>query len=242
MPWKWYESRVVEIVNLTEHTKSFWLKISDGQSFDFRPGQFITLDLPIHEKRHKRWRSYSIANLPGKDGLIELCIVSLENGLATHYLFHELKIGDTLRFKGPDGNFVISESMKNKDLVMICTGTGVAPFRSMLLDRHTEGPFSRHTHLIFGTRMQSDILYREDFQELEAKEPLFKYTVTLSRDQQWPGLKGYVHPIYLREYQEVTEDRLFLLCGWSKMIDEAVANLIIKLGYAKSQVRYELYG
>jgi CDP-4-dehydro-6-deoxyglucose reductase len=242
MPWKWYESRVVEIVNLTAHTKSFWLKIMDGQSFDFRPGQFITLDLPIHEKRHKRWRSYSIANLPGKDGLIELCIVSLENGLATHYLFNELMVGDTIRFKGPDGNFIITKSMENKDLVMICTGTGVAPFRSMLLARHAEGVFNRPAHLIFGTRLQSDILYQKDFRQLEAQEPLFKYTVTLSRDEQWPGHRGYVHSIYMSEYQEVSEDRLFLLCGWSKMIDEAVANLIIKLGYDKSQVRYELYG
>jgi CDP-4-dehydro-6-deoxyglucose reductase len=132
--------------------------------------------------------------------------------------------------------------MENKDLVMICTGTGIAPFRSMLMAKHKDGPFNRPVHLIFGTRFQSDILYEDDFRQLESKEPLFRYTVTLSRDQQWPGPKGYVHPIYLSEYQKVSEDRLFLLCGWSKMIDEAVANLIIKLGYDKSQVRYELYG
>ncbi|MCB0687800.1 MAG: hypothetical protein KDC53_14795 [Saprospiraceae bacterium] len=239
---KWYNSQVVDIVNLTPHTKSFWLRIEDPDMFDYKPGQFITLDLPIHEKRHKRWRSYSIANLPRENGVIELCIVSLEHGQATHYLFHELKIGDTIKFKGPDGGFILTDDMLDKELVMICTGTGVAPFRSMLLDLKSRNAFKKKVHLIFGTRRQEDILYQEDFSRLAIQEPHFTYTVTLSREVNWPGDKGYVHPIYLSQYHKITEDRLFLICGWSKMIDETVENLILKLGYDKSQVRYELYG
>ncbi|NND31310.1 MAG: oxidoreductase, partial [Saprospiraceae bacterium] len=90
MPWKWYDSQVVNIVDLSPNTKSFWLQIDDIDSLDYTPGQFITLDLPIGEKRINRWRSYSIANLPKQDGLIELCIVHFDGGLASEYLFDKV--------------------------------------------------------------------------------------------------------------------------------------------------------
>jgi ferredoxin-NADP reductase len=51
-----------------------------------------------------------------------------------------------------------------------------------------------------------------------------------------------VHPIYMERYAEPSPDIQFYLCGWSAMIDDAVANLIVKMGYDRSQVRYELYG
>jgi CDP-4-dehydro-6-deoxyglucose reductase len=242
MPWKWYNSRVVDIIDQTPSTKSFWLKIADMTSFDFTPGQFITLDLPLGEKRRDRWRSYSIANVPSReDGLIELCIVKLAGGLATSYLFSQLKVGDTLRFKGPDGNFILPTPL-DKDLVLVCTGTGIAPFRSMLSDLHQKGLFERRIHLIYGTRFESDILYREELEALASVEPNFLFTIVLSRDTNWRGAKGYVHQVYLENYATPNQQILFMLCGWSMMIDEAVANLIIKLGYEKSQIKYELYG
>jgi len=242
MAWKWYNGRVVDIVDLTPNTKSFWLQMEDPTTFNYLPGQFITLDLPIHEKRHKRWRSYSIANLPLDHGLIELCVVNVENGLATQYLFNDITRGDIIRFKGPGGNFILTDPMIEKELIMVCTGTGVAPFRSMLLDLVAKDAFKQKIHLIFGARKPEDILYGEEFQKLAAEEPNFKYSVTLSRAPNWGGKEGYVHKIYKRKYAEIQEDRLFLLCGWSQMIDEAVETLVLGMGYDKSQIKYELYG
>jgi CDP-4-dehydro-6-deoxyglucose reductase len=242
MPWKWYDSQVVDIVDQSASTKSFWLRIDDMSAFDFTPGQFITLDLPLGEKRRDRWRSYSIANVPTKEeGLIELCIVKLAGGSATSYLFSQLQKGDKLRFKGPDGNFVLPD-LVDKELVMVCTGTGIAPFRSMLIDLRRKGSFGQRIHLIYGTRFQADMLYRLELEALAAEEPNFLFTTVLSRDTDWKGAKGYVHQIYLENYSTANQNRLFMLCGWSMMIDEAVTNLIVKLGYEKSQIKYELYG
>lgn len=241
MAWKWYDSQLVDVVRLTPNTRSFWLKMDHLEDFDYRAGQFITLDLPIHEKRQKRWRSYSVANLPSRDGKIELCIVNMDHGLATEYLFNDIKIGDSIRFKGPDGTFTWTASMEQKEIVMVCTGTGVAPFRSMILDLKSKGSLTQPVHLIFGARKQEDILYREEFTRLAMEDPNFRYTVTLSREE-WNGPTGYVHQVYLREYAERDDERIFLLCGWSKMIDEGVENLLLKLHYDKSQIRYELYG
>lgn len=246
MPWKWYDSRLVKIEEQTSSTRRFWLEVPEGESLDYRPGQFVTLDLPIAEKRLQRWRSYSIANPPnGNNRRLELCIVQLEGGRATDYLFNEMTVGSTVRFKGPSGAFTLPGQIDH-ELVFVCTGTGVAPFRSMLLDLERRNTPHRGIHLIFGCRREEDILYREDFERLLREMPGFRYSVALSReegpaDAAFPVYSGYVHQIYEKEYPAPSDDRRFYLCGWSQMIDEARERLQA-LGYDKKQVFYELYG
>jgi CDP-4-dehydro-6-deoxyglucose reductase len=241
MAWKWYDSKVIKIEDASSTTKRFWVKVETEEVFDFRAGQFVTMDLPISDKRLKRWRSYSIANEPDHSNILEFCVVYLENGPASEYLFKEIEIGSTIRFKGPSGNFCLPEKI-DKDLVFICTGTGVAPFRGMLLDIKKNNKPQKKIHLIFGTRFKEGILYREEFESFAKENPNFKYSIALSREEDWNGHKGYIHDIYLNDYKEVKDDIDFYLCGWTKMIDESVENLIIKMGYKNHQIHYELYG
>ena len=242
MPTHWYTGTVSRILVLSPGTRQFDLIVmGEDRTFDFIPGQFITLDLPVSDKRRDRWRSYSIANEPNDKNLIELCIVRSPEGPGTRYLFEEIKTGSEITFKGPDGGFIIPGDL-TKEIVMICTGTGVAPFRSMI--RHimqNNMPF-RSIHLIFGTRRQEDILYREEFEQYAKENPCFRYSVALSREEVKGFHHGYVHGIYMEEYSKNTPDRYFYICGWSKMIDEAIENLILKSKYDKTQIRYELYG
>ena len=241
MPTVWYDSIVREIAPVAPNVRRFWVEVPGEQRFDFQAGQFVTMDLPIGEKRLQRWRSYSIANAPDASNLLEFCIVRSDTGVGSKYLFDEIETGSTLRFKGPDGAFVLPEVI-DKDLVFICTGTGVAPFRSMLLDLQKSGRPHKGIHLIFGTRTEENILYRADFEEMARSMPGFRYDIALSRQPGWPGWKGHLHQIYLSEYAQKRPDVDFYLCGWSSMIDDAVANLMIKLGYDRSQIHYELYG
>ena len=129
IPWR--IATIIGIENEAAETKRFRLRMDGIDQFQFVPGQFITLDLPIHEKANKRWRSYSIASWPDDSNEIELLIVLNPNGSGTNYLFNEVKIGDTLTYRGPQGVFVLP-SVLDKPLFLICTGTGVAPFRSMV--------------------------------------------------------------------------------------------------------------
>ncbi len=239
--WKWYDSKIIKIETESSTTKRIWVEVSDVDRIDFKAGQFVTMDLPIHEKRLKRWRSYSIANSPDGTNVLEFCIVKLEGGAGSTYLLDEAKIGTAIRFKGPDGGFVLPETI-DKDLVLICTGTGVAPFRSMIGDLINKKKDFKNIHLIFGTRLEEGILYRKEFEQWEKDIPGFKYSIALSREENWNGHKGYVHPIYLEDHKEIRDDVDFYICGWSNMIDDAVANLLVTLGYDKSQVHYELYG
>ena len=237
----WYEATVVKIEQATPTVRRFWLEIKGDEPFEFRAGQFVTFDLPIHERRQKRWRSYSIANAPDGRRVLEFCIVRLEEGAGTSYLFNEIKPGSSLRFKGPDGAFYLPKNIET-DLVFICTGTGVAPFRSMIFDLKKSGQPHRNLHLIFGARRESDILYRDEFEALAAQSIDFQYDIALSRDENWSGNRGHVHQIYLEKYARPRPDVRFYLCGWSQMVDDAVANLLVKMGFSREQIVFELYG
>jgi ferredoxin-NADP reductase len=241
--WKWYDSQIIDIQNETDSTKRLWVKIQGEEKVQFQAGQFVTMDLPISDKRLKRWRSYSIASAPvGEDDVLEFCVVKAEESTGgSQYLCEEATIGTPIRFKGPDGAFFLKQPLE-KDLVLICTGTGVAPFRSMIWDIYNQQIPCKNIHLIFGCRYEKDILYRQEFEELAQKMPNFKYSVALSREKEWKGTKGYVHEVYSETYREKRDDVDFYICGWSNMIDDVVAKLMIDLGYDKSQIHYELYG
>src|SRR6188768_2246711 len=127
----WQIGKVIKITEETPSTRRFWIQLPDLEKFDFKPGQFVTLDLPIHEKPNKRWRSYSIASWPDGTNVFELLIVLAQGGLGTAYLFNNVSLGDELKFRGAQGVFVLPDKIE-KEIFLICTGTGIAPFRSMV--------------------------------------------------------------------------------------------------------------
>ena len=88
----WRKAIVTRIEEEADNTRKFFLQVPEVEKFEFKPGQFVTLDLPIHEKRNKRWRSYSIASWPNGTNEIELVIVLLEGGAGTNYLFNQVTI------------------------------------------------------------------------------------------------------------------------------------------------------
>lgn len=242
----WYTGIVTDIHELAPQVRSYTLEIPEVEHFEFKAGQFITFDLPVSEKRINRWRSYSIASPPENNNKIELCIVHFAGGIGSSYFFNEINLGSELRFKGPEGGFILP-GVLDHDLVMICTGTGIAPFRSMILDIKQRQAAHRDLHLIFGTRKQEDILYREEWSSLERDLPGFHFDIALSREFPGPDWtpnmhQGYVHPIYQDAYTAYRPDVHFYLCGWTKMIDEAIANLFAGMRYPREQIHYELYG
>lgn len=241
MPRKWYDAKVTKILSENKDVRRFFLQILSEEPFIFLPGQFVTFDLPVGEKRLDRWRSYSIASAPSDDNTIELCIVHLDDGKGSSYFFNDVSVGSILQLKGPEGSFVLPD-ISDHDLILVCTGTGIAPFRSMIQYALRE-KLPYRFHLIFGCRKQEDILYFEEMSEIARSEPTFlKYDVCLSREIIEEFHHGYVHKVYQEKYETHDDGITFMLCGWSRMIDEARENLIEKMGFSQQQVKYELYG
>ena len=234
----WRSGKIIRIENETSDTRRFWIEVPELASFDFIPGQFVTLDLPIHEKVNKRWRSYSIASWPDGSNVFELVIVLDKLGAGTNYIFTEWHVGSALTLRGPQGVFILKEPI-DKDLILVCTGTGVAPFRSIVQHIKNTGTEHKNIYLVFGCRTKDTLLYFDELTKLQSALPGFHYMPTLSR-QQWEGRSGYVHPVY----EEICADRKeasFFLCGWKGMIDEAKKR-ITDMGYDKKAIHQEIYG
>jgi CDP-4-dehydro-6-deoxyglucose reductase len=235
----WQKGKVIRIENETAFTKRFWIEATETTDFKFTPGQFVTLDLPIHEKVNKRWRSYSIASWPDGTNIFELVIVLLKDGAGTNYLFNEVSVGNEIIFRGALGVFTLKDTDLDKDLFLICTGTGIAPFRSMVHHIKNQNIAHKNIYLLFGTRTKADLLYFEELSRLQQDLPGFQYIPVLSREH-WEGKKGYVHAIY-EELCAAGQPAHFFLCGWKNMIDEAKLR-ITALGYDKKAIHQELYG
>ena len=234
----WSTGKVIRIENETNDTRRFWIEVPELEKFDFIPGQFVTLDLPIHEKKNKRWRSYSIASWPDGTNVFELVIVLDKNGVGTPYLFNEIVVGSQLTLRGPQGVFVLHEPLE-KEIFMICTGTGIAPFRSMINHIKINNILHQNIYLVFGCRTKNTLLYYEEMKKLAEEVEHFFYIPTLSREQ-WEGNSGYVHSIYESLCME-RQPANFFLCGWKGMIDDA-KKTIMEMGYDRKEIHLEIYG
>ena len=235
----WRIGKVIKIEQQTYNTRRFFIQVPEVEKFDFKPGQFVTLDIPIHEKPNRRWRSYSISSWPDGTNVFELCIVLLEGGAGTTYLFNEVVEGSEITLRGPVGVFTLHEEHLAKNLFLICTGTGIAPFRSMANYTKLHDVPHQNIHLIFGCRTQKDLLYYDELTQLQKELPNFFYHPVLSREE-WSGRSGYVHAIY-QELCSAKEPASFFLCGWKAMVDDA-KNKILELGYDRKMIHQELYG
>ena len=238
----WQQARITNIEPVTKNTWLFWVEILDTTEFDFVPGQFITFDLPIHEKRNKRLRSYSIASAPTKGNLLELIIGKVPDGAASKFLFDKnaCTVGTEIAFRGALGVFTLPKDLE-KNHIFICTGTGIAPFRSMIQHLIQSGIQFNSIDLVFGARTEEDILYKDELEKLAADTPNFNYHVCLSREE-YKGYKGYVHEVYQKIASTYDKENVeFMFCGWREMIDQAREELS-KLNYTKQQIHFELYG
>lgn len=182
-------------------------------------------------------RAYSISSPPSHGDVFDLCVTHVEGGTVSTFI-HKLKIGDTVDVLGPLGRFTLPDPLP-RDVVFIATGSGIAPFRSMIFDQLVRLT-PRSLYLIFGNRYADDILYKEEWPALTQAHPNFKLLHTLSRPgPEWNGEKGYVQ----EKIEKFIPDRAqkdFYICGLNAMITQVQARLI-GLGVPVEQVHYERY-
>ena len=154
--YKYSPSIVTNILIESENVKRYFFKVSDEVSFDFKPGQFVMLNLPIASKYTNR--SYSIASPPYGNNTFELAIVLNPKGLGTPYLWENIEVGSRIDVSKPLGKFNLEIPIV-EDLCFIGTGTGIAPLRSMILHILNNNISYKNIYLIFGNRWEKEILF-----------------------------------------------------------------------------------
>jgi len=221
-------ARIARIVEHHAAVRSFFLE--PETPIPFQAGQFVALSLQTGGVE----RSYSIANEPNAP-LLELCIALKPEGLMSPALF-AMQEGDRVFLSEARGSFHLPADPV--DICFICTGTGIAPFRSMLLQALKHGD-TRTFHLISGNRTRAEALYHEEMLTLAQVYPNLHYHPVLSRESV-PGFgHGYVHPLYQQLFAD-RRDARFLVCGWTNMLTDARRNLK-EMGYNRRQYFFESY-
>jgi len=180
-------------------------------------------------------RAYSIASSPDERGYLEFYITLVQSGALTPRLF-ALKPGDRLALGSKiSGMFTLDEVPEGQNLVLVGTGTGLAPYMSMLrseLQCHKD----LHTVVLLGARHSWDLGYRGELIAMQRYCPTFHYIPVISRPNEelvkWSGQTGYVQDLWDRGLVEMAmgtrprpDNTHVLLCGNPSMIEGMIAQL-----------------
>ena len=236
--FKTFDARVLRSTPLSEFTKHIEFEVSGVSHFGFVPGQWLSVKTTT-PGGEEMTRAYSIATPPTENGSVAFCLNRVQDGFMSNYLCN-LEVGETISFQGPFGDFTLRPPLR--DTVFIATGTGVAPFRSMLhwLLAEKERHQDRQFWLLFGARRQQDLYYRDEFEQLAMEHGNFHFEPTLSRaEEDWPGLRGYVQQ-HLGEIVGMRTDMHAYICGLEKMV-QANRDLLKTLAWDRKSIRYEKY-
>jgi ferredoxin-NADP reductase len=226
------KARLAESREIAPNTRHFEFEALDWQAA-FVPGQFLSITATIGEDEITR--AYSVASPP--DGnRFALCANLVQEGHLSPFLFL-LKPGDEIDFKGPYGAFILRRSVS--DSIFVATGTGIAPFRSILLSKLRENPAHRFT-LIFGVRHEYGLLYHDELNALATEHPNFEYNPALTRPpDHWTGRTGRVQQHTLEALGD-RRDMDVYICGLREMVDDMRAQLKA-IGLDRKRIIYEKY-
>jgi ferredoxin-NADP reductase len=232
-----YEATIERLFDHTPDTRSFFLRLTERPRFAFLPGQFLSLQLPVDDEILTR--PYSIASSPEDGDLLEICLNIVPNGLGSHYLFAR-EVGDTLRFTGPWGTFVLDQPPE-AECVFIADGTGIAPIRPMLRRALTFSSRPFPVRLLYSTPSERDLLYREEWETWRKHCGRFIFTPLLRHPPaEWQGLHGSLVEYVDRRYVLQDEDRSrhFYICGVGQQVTQ-LRDLLRQAGYQRRAVQYE---
>jgi ferredoxin-NADP reductase len=252
MPFQTFIARLVRSVALSALTKHLEFEMKDARRFGFLAGQWLSFKTTTPDGEEIT-RAYSIASQPSDDNRFALCLNRVQDGFMSNFLC-DMQEGDEITCQGPFGDFILRPPMR--DTIFIATGTGIAPFRSMLhwlfnpMEDGRLRPSSpdagdaRHQgkqlYLIFGNRTEGDIYYHDEFHRLAAEHANFHYMPTLSRgDPEWKGFRGYVQE-HVPAIAQGRTDMHGYICGLDKMV-KANRDMLKSLGWDLKSIRYEKY-
>lgn len=213
-----YPVVVKEINYLNNDVIQLFLNPKSMVTMQFLPGQYIDVIHPDFEPR-----SFSIANTPKLDNIIELHIKLVEDGKFTNYVFNNLKINDMLEIEGPKGSFYLNEDSQ-KPIILLATGTGFAPIKA-IIEHLIEKKSDRKIYLYWGGDKKADIY--SNLAETWSKNynNIIFNKVLANPDTDWEGKKGFVQDAVIEDFKDLSKFEVYA-CGAPIMVNAASELLI----------------
>jgi NAD(P)H-flavin reductase/ferredoxin len=183
-------------------------------TFNFFAGQFVNLKRP-----DGLTRSYSIANIPLSENILEFHIRRLANGQFSNWVHDELALGDQLNVSAAQGACHYLPGRAEQPLMLVGTGSGLAPLYGIIADALTQG-HSGPIHLFHGSRDLNGLYLIDEMRELAAKFDNFHYTPCVSGEGMGSDhVRGRADELALSSVDTLSGWRIFL-CGHPKMVSQ----------------------
>jgi CDP-4-dehydro-6-deoxyglucose reductase len=234
IPIKLLPARVVSMERRAHDVMILALKLPQAEQFKFLAGQYIDILL-----RNGARRSFSLANPPQQDNLLELHVRHVPGGLFSGHVFTHMKEKDLLRLRGPLGIFFLRES--ERPAILVAGGTGFAPIKSIVEDAIARG-LTRPLHVYWGARARRD-LYLDELPRRWAREHAhIRYTPVLSEslpEDDWRGRTGWVHDAVLADYPDLSGFEVYA-SGPPPMI-EAIRGSFFARGLPEDRLYYDSF-
>jgi CDP-4-dehydro-6-deoxyglucose reductase len=227
-----FPCRVARLTLVSPAVMKVQLRLPPATAFRFVAGQYVDVIGPEGVRR-----SYSIACGAPDNNVIELFIGRVEGGAMSQYWFCRAKEGDLLRLKGPHGTFVLRDA-PGADLVLLATGTGIAPVKAILESLVARNPGSggpASVTVYWGNRREEDF-----FEELSFQSGITRFVKVASRAaDNWSDPRGHIQDILLEERKNLSDTYVYA-CGSEKMIaDSRVA--LSKAGLPEGRFFYDAF-
>lgn len=220
IPVKTLPCRVERMEKLAPDVMALWLKLPANERLQFLPGQYIDFLL----KDGKR-RSFSLANAPEQDALLELHIRHVAGGHFTEHVFNVMKAKDIMRINGPHGSFFLRES--DKPILFVAGGTGFAPIKSILTHAF-HNKIEREMVLYWGARALPDVYLPNLAAKWQQEQANFTFIPVLDQPHaDWPGRSGRVHEAVLADFADLSGYQVYA-CGAPVMVKAAKASFMAR--------------
>lgn len=227
---------VASVRRVSETLVTLQLVLDEPQSYVFDAGQFLYCFAPLEGGEVRR--PYSISSPSSALPRFDLCVSKVNPKGVSGWLYN-LETGSTLQVSRALGTFTF-KSPPGREVVFLATGTGVAPFRAMLLERLAAADSRRFT-LVLGSGHAVNLAYHDEFKALARSHPNFQYVPTLTRatEFEWSGARGRVQERFLESFQGRTDIDVYV-CGIPVMV-HAVKALLRDGGLPPKQIFSEIY-
>jgi CDP-4-dehydro-6-deoxyglucose reductase, E3 len=216
-----YESTVEAIEPLAHDVMRLVLRLPAGQQVRFEAGQYVNVLLEDGARR-----SYSFTSGSGATDRVELHVRRIPGGRFTTQLFERMQRGDTVRFEGPLGEFVLREP-STRPLIFVAGATGFAPVKSLLEQAFAMG-LARPLHFYWGVRRPRDFYLLDQLERWASAHPNFHFVPVVSEalpEDQWKGRTGLVHAAILHDFADLADYAVYA-CGSLSMVQAARPELV----------------
>lgn len=224
-----YLMEIIKVVPETGDTKTFHIQFQEAslrESFSFVAGQFAEYSVFGEGEA-----TFCISSSPTRMSHLEFSVKRV--GRVTHAL-HQLNEGDTIGFRGPYGNHFPLDKLKEKNLLFIGGGIGLAPLRSLIHNVVDTRADYRKITILYGARSPQDLCFQYDLESWGGNPSLEMVTTVDVGDDNWKGKVGLV-PMVLEEIKPSSKETMAITCGPPIMIRYTLKSLE-KLGFTPSQV------